>query len=216
MQRLGSAAAQMLMSPGAHMIWQFSEMGNEQNTKNADGGNNTDPKTVNWSMLDNPYRGGLAHCYAELAAIRNGNPQLFSQDASFSAADKASNWANGRTLTSTAGTEAVYTFVNPNTDKAITFSHSFPLRDNAEYQILSQTYGQESSFDAAAGKVTVPANSYVVIGTKGVTAVEGIEAEASDAPAEYYNIQGIRISRPEAGQIHIVKKGNRTYKAIAE
>ena len=216
MQRLGSAAAQMLMSPGAHMIWQFSEMGNEQNTKNADGGNNTDPKTVNWSMLDNPYRGGLAHCYAELAAIRNGNPQLFSQDASFSAADKASNWANGRTLTSTAGTEAVYTFVNPNTDKAITFSHSFPLRDNAEYQILSQTYGQESSFDAAAGKVTVPANSYVVIGTKGVTAVEGIEAEASDAPAEYYNIQGIRINRPEAGQIHIVKKGNRTYKAIAE
>ena len=216
MQRLGSAAAQMLMSPGAHMIWQFSEMGNEQNTKNADGGNNTDPKTVNWSMLDNPYRGGLAHCYAELAAIRNGNPQLFSQDASFSAADKASNWANGRTLTSTAGTEAVYTFVNPNTDKAITFSHSFPLRDNAEYQILSQTYGQESSFDAAAGKVTVPANSYVVIGTKGVTAVDGIEAEASDAPAEYYNIQGIRISRPEAGQIHIVKKGNRTYKAIAE
>ncbi|MDE6510564.1 MAG: hypothetical protein K2L00_00505 [Muribaculaceae bacterium] len=216
MQRLGSAAAQMLMSPGAHMIWQFSELGDEQNTKNADGGNNTDPKTVNWAMLDNPYRAGLAHCYAELAAIRNNNPQLFAEDAYFSAADKASNWANGRTLTSTAGSEAVYTFVNPNTDKAITFTHGFPVSDNSAYQILSQTYGQESTFDATTNKVTVPANSYVVIGSKGVVAVEGIEAELPDAPAEYFNLQGIRIDRPEAGQPHIVRKGNRTYKAIAQ
>ncbi|MDE6668514.1 MAG: hypothetical protein K2K26_02385, partial [Muribaculaceae bacterium] len=41
MQRLGSAAAQMFMAPGAHMIWQFSEMGNAQNTKDDNNGNNT-------------------------------------------------------------------------------------------------------------------------------------------------------------------------------
>lgn len=39
MQRLGSAAAQMLLVPGSHMIWQFSEMGNAQNTKDNSGGN---------------------------------------------------------------------------------------------------------------------------------------------------------------------------------
>ena len=217
MQRLGSAAAQMLMSPGAHMIWQFSEMGNEENTKNADGGNNTDPKTVNWALLDNQYRAGLANCYAELAAIRNGNPQLFSQDASFIAADRASNWANGRTLTSTAGSEAIYTFVNPNTDMAITFTHSFPLGDNSAYHILSQTYGQEITFDAAASKVTVPANSYVVIGTSGLNAVEEIGGEDADgAEPQYFNLQGMRVAAPQPGQIHIVKLGAKSYKAIAQ
>ncbi len=214
MQRLGSAAAQMIMSPGAHMIWQFSEMGNEQSTKNADGGNNTDPKIVNWALLDNKYRNGLTHCYAELAAIRNNNPQLFTKDAAFTCADRANNWDNGRTLSSIAGSEAVYTFINPNIDKAITFTFGFPSNDNSAYQILSQTFEQESTFDATANKVTVPANSYVVIGTSGLTAVEGIEA--SDAPVEYFNLQGIRISHPEPGELHVVKQGNKTYKAIAQ
>ena len=216
MERLGSAAAQMLMSPGAHMIWQFSEMGNSQNTKNDDGGNNTDPKKVNWNLLNNKYHAGLVECYSELNAIRTGNPQLFAKDAAFSAADTGKDWADGRTLTSTAGQEAIYTFVNPNTDKPITFSHSFPVKDNSAYQILSQTYAQESTFDAQAGKVTVPANSYVVIGTSGLSAVEGIEGAAeADAPTEYFNLQGIRISRPEPGQTVVVRKGNKTYKTIA-
>ena len=216
MERLGSAAAQMMMSPGAHMIWQFSEMGNAQNTKNADGGNNTDPKTVNWDLLKNPYRAGLVQCYSELAGIRNSNPQLFALETTFSAADRADNWANGRTLRSIAGNDAIYTFVNPNTDKAITFTHTFPLRDNAAYKVLSQTYKRESSFDAVSGKVTVPANSYVVIGTAGLTAVDAIEAEQDGEATEYFNLQGLRISRPEPGQIHIVRKGAKTYKAIAQ
>ena len=61
MKRLSCAAAQMLMTPGAHMIWQFSEMGNEENTKSDNGGNNTDPKTVCWSLLDNPYPVSYTH-----------------------------------------------------------------------------------------------------------------------------------------------------------
>ena len=190
-------------------------MGNDQSTKNNDGGNNVDPKIVNWALLENPYRAGLVHCYAELAAIRNGNPQLFTRDAAFSAADRSTNWANGRTLSSTAGGEGVYTFVNPNIDKAVTFTFGFPVSDNSAFRILSQTYGQESTFDATANKVTVPANSYVVIGTKGINAVDGIMDDA-DATPEYYNLQGIRIARPEPGQIHVVRKGAKTYKAIAQ
>lgn len=216
MQRLGSAAAQMLLAPGAHMIWQFSEMGNEQNTKNEDGGNNTDPKTVNWGMLDNPYRAGLVQNYSELAAIRNANPELFSEEATFTSAVKASNWTNGRTMKSVASSGSVFTFINPNVDKAVTFSFEFPTKDNADYKVLSYTYDSESTFDASAGKVTVPANCYVVIGTKGVSAVEGIEIENEGTEAEYFNMQGIRISHPAPGEIHIVKKGNKTYKAIAE
>ncbi|MDE6017901.1 MAG: hypothetical protein K2G85_03705, partial [Muribaculaceae bacterium] len=217
MQRLGSAAAQMILSPGAHMIWQFSEMGNDQNTKDDNGGNNTDPKIVNWKLLDNPYRAGLKQSYTELIAIRNANPDLFSQNGVFTSADKASNWANGRTLSSSDGKNAVYTFINPNVDKALTFSFNFPLQDNSAYYILSQSFNSKSSFDAVSGKVTVPANCYVVIATSGVNAVEEINAaEIEEESIEYYNIQGIRISYPESGQIHIVKKGNKTYKAIAQ
>lgn len=216
MKRLGSAAAQMLLAPGAHMIWQFSEMGNEENTKNADGGNNTDPKTVNWNMLGNPYRAGLVKNYSELAAIRNGNPEIFSADASFTSACKATDWASGRTMKSVAGAGSVFTFINPNVDKAITFSFDFPSKNNADFKILSTSYEAESTFDAAAGKVTVPANCYIVIGTSAVNAVEGVEADDADAPAEYFNLQGIRIANPARGEIHIVKKGNKTYKAIAE
>lgn len=215
MQRLGSAAAQMLLAPGAHMIWQFSEMGNEENTKDATGGNNTSPKTVSWSMLDNPYRHGLVQNYSELAAIRNGNPGIFAQEAAFSSACTAGNWTNGRTMSSVSGTGSVYTFINPNTDKAVTFSFNFPSKDNADYKILSTSYGAESSFDAASSKVTVPANCYIVIGTKAVNAVENIQADDNSA-AEYYNLQGIRIAEPAKGEIHIVRKGYKTYKAIAE
>ena len=216
MKRLGSAAAQMLLAPGAHMIWQFSEMGNEENTKNADGGNNTDPKTVNWNMLGNPYRAGLVKCYSELAAIRNGNPGIFSADASFTSACKASDWASGRTMKSVSGAGSVFTFINPNLDKAITFSFDFPSKNNADFKILSTSYDAESTFDAPAGKVTVAPNCYIVIGTSGVNAVEGVAADDADALAEYFNLQGIRIANPAKGEIHIVRKGNKTYKAVAE
>lgn len=216
MQRLGSAAAQMLMAPGAHMIWQFSELGNEENTKNNNGGNNTDPKTVCWSLLDSPYRAGLKQNYAELAAIRNNNPALFARDASFSSACKASNWATGRTLSSSAGQDAVYTFINPDTEKAITFSFGFPNPDNSAYKILSQSYSQEATFDAQSGKVTVPANCYVVIGTSSVTSADALPADVTDTPVQYFNLQGFPITDPKPGEIHIVRAGDKSYKAIAQ
>lgn len=216
MQRLGSAAAQMILAPGAHMIWQFSELGNEESTKSADGSNNTSPKTVCWSLLDNPFREGLMKCYSELIAIRNNNAELFASDASFSSACKYSNWSNGRTMSSVAGGKEVYTFVNPSVNKSITFSHNFVSKDNSGYQILSQTYGSDSSFDAVSGKVTVPANSYVVIGSTQVTAVEGIEADSAEDEPEYFNLQGMRIFRPIPGEICIVRQGGKSYKAICE
>lgn len=217
MQRLGSAAAQMLMMPGAHMIWQFSEMGCEESTKSADGSNNTDPKTVCWDLLNNPYRAGLMNNYSELSAIRNNNPELFSQEASFTSACMASNWGNGRTISSTSGQKGVYTFINPNVDKSIVMNFSFPEKDNSAYRILSHTYGQECTFDASSGLVTIPANSYVVIATESVSEVVGIDTDnLEDGKTEYYNIQGIRIDRPAKGELYIVKKNGRTYKAIAQ
>lgn len=38
--------------------------------------------------------------------------------------------------------------------------------------------------------------------------------EASDAPAVYYNMQGIQVANPEVGQIYIVRKGDKVSKVI--
>ena len=168
MARLGSAAAQMLMAPGAHMIWQFSEMGNAENTKDNNGGNNTDPKTVEWSLLDNPYNNGLFNSYKELIFIRNNNKDMFRKNpTSFSMNCSASNWALGRSIYLNADGNELYTLVNPKTSGSITISNvPFSNADNADYQIMSQTFNASASFSAANKTVTIPANSYIVIGSK--------------------------------------------------
>ena len=40
----------------------------------------------------------------------------------------------------------------------------------------------------------------------GTTGMENI-AEDLNAPAEYFNLQGIRVERPMAGQVYIVRRG---------
>ena len=45
-------------------------------------------------------------------------------------------------------------------------------------------------------------------------AVENIVDENDNAPVEYFNIQGIRVSNPEAGQLVIKRQGNKVEKII--
>lgn len=217
MQRLGSAAAQMLMAPGAHMIWQFSEMGNAQNTK-SNGGNNTDPKIVNWSLLDEPNHNGLYQSYRELIYIRRNNPQMFDDGATFSMACNTTNWSNGRTISSVNGNSELYTFINPryNRNSPVTFSVNFRVKSNDNYQILSQSYGGSASFNAETGRVTVPSNCYVVIGSKDMVSVNDITdgtpipgesalkaygtkgalvvTASESAPVTVYNLQGTALA----------------------
>ncbi len=56
---------------------------------------------------------------------------------------------------------------------------------------------------SASVKVTVDKN----------VGIEGIETESSDS-AEYYDLQGMRLSAPEKGRPVIVRQGGRTFKAI--
>lgn len=173
MNRLASCAAQMILSPGAHMIWQFSEMGNAQNTKNDDGGNNVDPKIVSWYLLDNPENRGLMENYSELIAIRNNNPSLFSQKAEFTSNVKGSAWSDGRWMHSKNGKSEIITVLNPSTvaGKQVTVNISFASKNNSDYQVLTASKGTAYDFSAADGTVTVDANGYVVIGTKDITEI---------------------------------------------
>ena len=214
--RLGSAAAQMLLTPGSKMIWQFQELGNLQNTKNTDGGNNVDPKKVDWNLLNNSYRKGLMQNYAELINIRLANKDIFSQTG-FSMNLAAGDWYNGRKISYKNGDKELFVAINPQTAGDVTVRFDFKNGSNDKYQILSKTYNSNPSFNAAYGEVVVPANSYVVIASAGMSGVEDIVAAPGslnvavdgshvsvtglEAPLYIYGINGAQVfstSAPEA------------------
>ncbi len=177
--RLGAAAAQMLLVPGSHMIWQFSELGNSQTTKNSNWSNNTDPKVVNWNLLNDPLNAGLLKNYKDLIAIRLNNTELFHPEtgkSNFSMACQAANWVNGRTIICTNDTKEIYTAINPNTTSSITLNLPFRSKNNSDYMILSQSVAGTASYDAAAGTVTVPANGYICVGSTSVASVNDLNA----------------------------------------
>ena len=245
MQRLGGAAAQMLLTPGAHMIWQFSEMGNAENTKsNNYSDNNTDPKKVEWNLLDEPNHYALYETYCDLIAIRNSNPDLFAEDATFTNHCGANDWTNGRWLYSVNAdqTKELYTLINPNVSGEITISNVPFLSDNNEdYQILAVSYSSEPSYDAAAGTVTVPANCFVTIASDNITGVESIMAESkvnplrvrggygevvvdfAESPVMIFSLDGRNIGRIDSAGVvkanpgvYVVKSGKNSAKVIVK
>lgn len=215
MQRLGSLAAQMLLAPGAHMIWQFGELGNETSTKNSDGSNNTDPKPVLWSYYDVPARRGLYDSYSELAGIRQANPDLFAEPAAFSMSCNSVNWSGGRTIyASTAGKELICV-INPLTAAATVTGVKFQSTSASDYTVSSKSYGADISFDPATGKVKLPAGCYAVI-TRGLSAgIDDVTVDPeSEGPVRLYNLQGYEIKNPAPGTLYIRVQGDNVRKVI--
>lgn len=54
-----------------------------------------------------------------------------------------------------------------------------------------------------------------ILTVQGQSAIETVEAAATEAPAQYYNLQGIRVLAPEAGQLYIVNRAGKVSKEIA-
>ncbi len=240
MRRLGSAAAQMIMAPGSHMIWMFSEMGNAQNTKDATGGNNTDPKIVNWNLLEDPDHKGLMENYAELIHVRLGNQDMYdiSQGAKVTMKCTDNAWAGGRTIVNTKGDKELYTVINPNvTGNAITVDIDFLTDNNDNYWIVSKSYNSNPSFSAQGKTVTVEPNCFVTIATNNVDSkVEQslavgsklmvrvqrgqLTVDNAGAPVFIYSTDGRQIATLGAGTssielptgIYILRSGTETRK----
>jgi len=238
-QRLGSAAAQMILVPGSHMIWQFSELGNAQNTKDAEENNNTDPKIVNWNLLNDPNHKGLFESYQQLISLRLGNKDLFTpaQGMDFAMLCNETNWSNGRTITARTADKELYCAINPNVTGSLSIRVPFRNSNNSAYGIYSQSYGCEGSFDAGAGTITVPANCYVVVCSNNVSAVEEPGIDTADSvsvisgkgsltvsgasgPVEIYDLSGRCVLRTGSDTvtvtlpagIYIVRSGFHTSK----
>ena len=207
-RRLGSVAAQMLMTPGAHMIWQFQEFGANESTKNADGSNNTAPKKVVWNYLNTPNRKGLMENYRELCYIRNYNRELFNQGTSTTINCGESNWNNGRTIVLKNGDKELYLVVNPSTS---TRSVAVPFTNQgSDYQILSKSYGTTPTINGK--NVVLQSGAYAVFGTKNLSNSEILMADnnASDhvvkvvdhcirVDGDYENLQVFTLSGAATG-----------------
>lgn len=180
-RRIGSAAAQMLLTPGAKMIWQFGELADDQNTKNS-GGNDTGNKKVMWeSYLNDSRRMGLHDTYRDLIAIRRANPELFDGSAEFTTEGMEDDVKKARIITLRKGDREVVALINPTTSSMdIKASTSEINASNAK--VLAKSF--YSAFvpevtDAGDGiKVTVPGNCFVALGSKAVTS--GIDSIGAD------------------------------------
>lgn len=180
-RRLGSLAAQMLLTPGAHMIWQFEEFGADQTTKNSSG-NDTGNKRVVWSYLDKEPNRALFQSYKELLAIRNSAPELFREGVQTSVS--LASTSGPRTLSLVSGNKAVYLFVNPTVDTELPCATGIDLTGSG-YHLLSASEGMVPALTSST--VTLPGGAYAVYGTTNVTGIDDVEAEI---PAYAVTVEG--------------------------
>ena len=168
MRRLGSLAASMILRPGAHMIWQFGELGNDQTTKKSNGENNTDPKYVRWSYLEDSHRHGLFESYRQLISLRLENSDLFDSNATITTHYNVSNWNSGFYMVASHHHKEMVVAINPTISplKNFVVSGVNGVETN-DYVVASSSYGvSQPTFDVSGGVMTItslPAHSYVVI-----------------------------------------------------
>lgn len=183
-KRLGSLAAQMLLTPGPKMVWQFGELGADQTTKNEDGGNNTDPKIVIWSWLNEENPAALAHIYGKLIYLRMDNPELFKESATFVTSGLGGSMTSNRVLRLTAGNKEVICFINPNTggaNKTVGTTSTLLNANNAELICATPGFTPKLNGTSTSVSVSVPPHSFAVFATKTVTGVDNITATTDKA-----------------------------------
>ena len=188
--RFGSLAAQMLLTPGAHMIWQFEELGANESTKTSTGGNNTDAKTVMWENLDNKYYSGLHDSYADLCGIRSKYAYMFDKDATCRL-DLSS--AKGRYISLASGTSELYLVVNP----AVTGSADVMPYDAKTgspvnltgYELLAASYNTTPT--VSANGVNLPAGTFAVYGKELKSGINDIIATPTETTPAIEVINGI-------------------------
>lgn len=195
-RRLGSLAAQMILTPGAHMIWQFEELADDQNAKiGTTNNNNTDPKAVRWTTyLNDSYRMGLYNTYARLNEIRTSNPELFREGVA--TAVSLSGWSAGRTIALSNGSMELYLIVNPaTTDATVAFPKNPKTNATAnladsKYSLLAASDGVTPSI--AANGVKLPAGAFAVYGASVQSGIDDITTDENGTQPEIV-VDGGRI-----------------------
>ena len=77
------------------------------------------------------------------------------------------------------------------------------------------TFAEEWSGSCVLNVTDLNNPSVIFNAEKEISGVEGIETEVNNAPAVYYNLQGVRVANAENG-LFIVKKGNKVSKVFVK
>lgn len=107
-----------------------------------------------------------------------------------------------------------YVFITDNLVKSTPTTEATTFADLKDGQILHiNAYTQDKAGNKSPEMVLGVEKTSDDDGVKGNTSgIENVSAETVDAPAEYFNLQGIRIANPESGNIYIVRQGNKAIK----
>lgn len=198
MRRLGSVAAMMLMSPGAHMIWQFQELGDAQPVKKADGNNDTEPRRDCWKLLDDPAHAALRDTYASLLEIRRKCPELFGLDAKVDMHCSQNDWAQGRTITLTNPSSAkfIQLVVNPNTDRKLMTE----VPQGTKAVVFSP------DVTVAGGTVDLLPGAFVIFSNDESLGIDGIKP-GTEGDCDLFDINGRRVSASNPGKGIYIRRG---------
>lgn len=186
-QRLGSLAAQMLLSPGAKMIWQFGEIAADD-----DQGSELDKLRAiapKWDQFSNEGRNALYENYKALCWMRRDNADLFDGTAAFVQNGFSASLTTPRYIKLTKGNREIIGVFNPNISGSnVTVSVPVQYLSTSNSQLITSAYGFTPSLSVNGGSATVavPPHSFAVFATSNVSDVE----EIGDGMAANVNVYG--------------------------
>jgi 1,4-alpha-glucan branching enzyme len=190
-RRLGSLAAFMIFSPGAHMIWQFEELGDAQPVKSASGDNDTSPRKSCWELLDNPLRASLRDTYATLLKWRKDNPQYFTEETKVDISAKPSAWTTGYTLMLTAPDGGkVVLLANPLPDRELKVKSPAGTDCGA---VVAASTGVSTPAPDASGSVVLSPGAFVALASDNSAGIDLPWSDTGAQPATLYTITGIKV-----------------------
>jgi hypothetical protein len=164
MKQLATNAAFFLTVSGPKMIWQFGELGYDYSINSNYAGTSTsndyrtNPKPVKWDYYNVTERKGLYNTYSKLLALRNNNPELFSQSAFGGWNVTQSYWSQGRSITLHASDGKRLVVVGNFTDSAVSVSASFGETGTWNDYMNGGTLSVSSSTQS----ISVPAHEFKI------------------------------------------------------
>lgn len=145
-------AAFFFTVPGPKMLWQFGELGYDISI---DENGRTGRKPILWEYYDIAERKQLYNVYSKLIDLRLSNPELFTENATFSWKVATTNWNNGRFINAQAGNKAMVVAGNF-TASSGDYTIGFPNRGTWYDYINDTTIEVTSGYQV----VTVPAHEF--------------------------------------------------------
>lgn len=237
-KRLGAVAAQMLLCPGAKMIWQFGELaaddmqGSEMEKLRA-----IQPK---WDYLNDPVRKSLHNLYRTLCHFRLMNNDLFSGDKAECIINGLSSpIAQQRSITLRSDNKEVIAMFNPDvTGSRRTVSVSAAHISSGNSQLIATSWQTEPNVTYSSGQINanLAPGEFCILATNNVAGTDTPEADRLQSKSqatvavscgriiiigEYDNArvfttqgQTIRIDEPVAPGIYLVIVDGQSHKVV--